>query len=228
MGLISVDARRLVERGRHGLEAGQQRDRDERHAAPDVGEGDADPRHGRVAEEVDVAADEPHACVTFANIWRGVPFIAITLLAGLQTVSPSLYEAASPMRRSDHEMIENWLSKIHQKASADSTVGTTQGADLRHLRQHLARRAVHRDHAAGRPPDRVALALRGLLLMSPMRRSDHEMIENWLSKIHQKASADSTVGGVPFIAITLLAGLQTVSPSLYEAASIDGATPWQG
>src|SRR5262249_47059865 len=32
--------------------------------------------------------------VIFANIWRGVPFIAITLLAGLQTVSPSLYEAA--------------------------------------------------------------------------------------------------------------------------------------
>ena len=35
------------------------------------------------------------ACVIFANIWRGVPFIAITLLAGLQTVSPSLYEAAT-------------------------------------------------------------------------------------------------------------------------------------
>jgi len=33
--------------------------------------------------------------VIFANIWRGVPFVAITLLAGLQTVSPSLYEAAT-------------------------------------------------------------------------------------------------------------------------------------
>src|SRR5450631_3140112 len=33
--------------------------------------------------------------------------------------------------------------------------------------------------------------------------------------------------GVPFIAICLLAGLQTISPSLYEAASLDGATPWQ-
>ena len=31
----------------------------------------------------------------FANIWRGVPFVAITLLAGLQTISPSYYEAAS-------------------------------------------------------------------------------------------------------------------------------------
>ncbi|WP_082077196.1 sugar ABC transporter permease [Bradyrhizobium sp. LTSPM299] len=33
--------------------------------------------------------------------------------------------------------------------------------------------------------------------------------------------------GVPFVAITLLAGLQTISPSLYEAANLDGATNWQ-
>ena len=33
--------------------------------------------------------------------------------------------------------------------------------------------------------------------------------------------------GVPFVAICLLAGLQTVPPSLYEAAAIDGATRWQ-
>ena len=33
--------------------------------------------------------------------------------------------------------------------------------------------------------------------------------------------------GVPFVAITLLAGLQTISPSYYEAASIDGASDWQ-
>jgi len=33
--------------------------------------------------------------VIFANVWRGVPFIAISLLAGLQTVPPSLYEAAT-------------------------------------------------------------------------------------------------------------------------------------
>jgi multiple sugar transport system permease protein len=33
--------------------------------------------------------------------------------------------------------------------------------------------------------------------------------------------------GVPFVAICLLAGLQTISPTLYEAAAIDGATPWQ-
>lgn len=33
--------------------------------------------------------------------------------------------------------------------------------------------------------------------------------------------------GIPFVAISLLAGLQTISPSLYEAALLDGATPWQ-
>ncbi len=33
--------------------------------------------------------------------------------------------------------------------------------------------------------------------------------------------------GIPFVAICLLAGLQTISPSLYEAAALDGATPWQ-
>jgi multiple sugar transport system permease protein len=40
-------------------------------------------------------ADWARFCVIFANIWRGVPFVAITLLAGLQTVPPSLYEAAT-------------------------------------------------------------------------------------------------------------------------------------
>jgi len=33
--------------------------------------------------------------------------------------------------------------------------------------------------------------------------------------------------GVPFIAICLLAGLQTIPPSLHEAAALDGATGWQ-
>ena len=33
--------------------------------------------------------------VIIVNIWRGMPFYAITLLAGLQTVSPELHEAAA-------------------------------------------------------------------------------------------------------------------------------------
>ena len=35
------------------------------------------------------------ASVIAANIWRGIPFVAITLLAGLQTIPASLYEAAT-------------------------------------------------------------------------------------------------------------------------------------
>lgn len=33
--------------------------------------------------------------VILVNIWRGTPFIAISVLAGLQNISPDLYEAAS-------------------------------------------------------------------------------------------------------------------------------------
>jgi len=31
----------------------------------------------------------------------------------------------------------------------------------------------------------------------------------------------------PFVMIVLLAGLQSISPRIYEAANVDGATPWQ-
>jgi multiple sugar transport system permease protein len=34
-------------------------------------------------------------CAIAVNTWRGMPFFAITLLAGLQTISPDLHEAAS-------------------------------------------------------------------------------------------------------------------------------------
>ncbi len=55
-------------------------------------------RHlGLISENIDFLGDPDNAraSVIFANIWRGVPFVAITLLAGLQTVAPSLYEAAT-------------------------------------------------------------------------------------------------------------------------------------
>src|SRR3546814_11208691 len=39
--------------------------------------------------------------------------------------------------------------------------------------------------------------------------------------------AANTWRGIPFVAITLLAGLQTIPQSLYEAATIDGASAWQ-
>jgi multiple sugar transport system permease protein len=49
--------------------------------------------------------------------------------------------------------------------------------------------------------------------------------EPWLARMSTIAA--NVWRGVPFVAITLLAGLQTISPSLYEAASLDGATEWQ-
>jgi multiple sugar transport system permease protein len=52
---------------------------------------------GIISENINFLGDPTlaRACVIFANIWRGIPFVGITLLAGLQTVSPSLYEAAT-------------------------------------------------------------------------------------------------------------------------------------
>jgi multiple sugar transport system permease protein len=54
-------------------------------------------RMGIISEYIDFLGQPWHArfATIAANIWRGVPFVAITLLAGLQTISPSLYEAAS-------------------------------------------------------------------------------------------------------------------------------------
>jgi multiple sugar transport system permease protein len=52
---------------------------------------------GLITQNINFLGDAnwARASVIFANIWRGVPFVAITLLAGLQTVQPSLYEAAT-------------------------------------------------------------------------------------------------------------------------------------
>src|SRR4030081_544240 len=52
---------------------------------------------GLITENINFLGDVTWAriWVIFANICPGVPFVAITLLAGLQTVQPSLYEAAT-------------------------------------------------------------------------------------------------------------------------------------
>lgn len=51
---------------------------------------------GLVAHRIDYLGDPNLArtSIIIANVWRGVPFFAIGFLAGLQTISPSLYEAA--------------------------------------------------------------------------------------------------------------------------------------
>lgn len=53
-------------------------------------------RLGLIDHYIDFLGDPWNArwSVIAANVWRGVPFVAITLLAGLQTIPPSLYEAA--------------------------------------------------------------------------------------------------------------------------------------
>ena len=52
---------------------------------------------------------------------------------------------------------------------------------------------------------------------------------SWLGNPHLAMGSLIVVNvwrGLPFYAITLLAGLQTISPELHEAATIDGATTW--
>ena len=64
---------------------------------------------GLITENINFLGDRNNAraSVIVANIWRGIPFVAITLLAGLQTIPASLYEAstidgASPWQRFRH------------------------------------------------------------------------------------------------------------------------------
>ncbi len=49
--------------------------------------------------------------------------------------------------------------------------------------------------------------------------------EPWMARLSTIAA--NIWRGVPFVAICLLAGLQTIPSSLYEAAALDGATSWQ-
>jgi len=54
-------------------------------------------RLGLIHQYIDFLGMPWHArwSLIVANVWRGIPFVAICLLAGLQTISPSLYEAAA-------------------------------------------------------------------------------------------------------------------------------------
>jgi len=64
--------------------------------------------HGRINWLSD--PDLAMISVIIVNIWRGVPFYAISLLAGLQTINPELHEAAAiDLRLSDrrrHRSVE--------------------------------------------------------------------------------------------------------------------------
>ena len=54
-------------------------------------------RGGFIVTKVPFLSDGAYAlwCAIAVNTWRGMPFFAITLLAGLQTINPDLHEAAS-------------------------------------------------------------------------------------------------------------------------------------
>jgi multiple sugar transport system permease protein len=53
-------------------------------------------RLGLIDTPINFLGDVTNARISVisANVWRGIPFVAITLLAGLQTIPQSLYEAA--------------------------------------------------------------------------------------------------------------------------------------
>jgi len=54
-------------------------------------------RGGFIVTKVPFLSDGAYGmwCAIVVNTWRGMPFFAITLLAGLQTINPDLHEAAS-------------------------------------------------------------------------------------------------------------------------------------
>jgi multiple sugar transport system permease protein len=54
-------------------------------------------KFGLIHRYIDFLGDPWNArwSVIAANVWRGIPFVAITMLAGLQTIPSSLYEAAT-------------------------------------------------------------------------------------------------------------------------------------
>ena len=54
-------------------------------------------RTGFIVTKLPFLSDGVYAlwCAIVVNTWRGMPFFAITLLAGLQTINPDLHEAAS-------------------------------------------------------------------------------------------------------------------------------------
>ena len=54
-------------------------------------------RMGLISANINFLGDPTNAraSVIAANVWRGIPFVAISLLAGLQTIPPALHEAAT-------------------------------------------------------------------------------------------------------------------------------------
>ena len=160
------------------------------------------------------------------NTWRGLPFYGITLLAGLQTVPPELYEAATIDGASGWQrfryvtlpllqpiiLIVTLFSVIFTFADFQLVYVLTHGGP-QNATQLLATYAFDIAMSAGQP---------GLGVPRPGPSWLGNPILAMVSII-----VINTWRGLPFYGITLLAGLQTVPPELYEAATIDGASGWQ-
>ena len=89
---------------------------------------------GLITENINFLGDvwNSRFSVIFANVWRGVPFIAISLLAGLQTVPPSLYEAAVlDDAQREAELAVRRTKLEHLLAIPDRFWGVTRGASGR-------------------------------------------------------------------------------------------------
>ena len=108
------------------------------------------------------------------NTWRGLPFYAITLLAGLQTISPELYEAATidgasrlgalPLRHAaaaeagdihrDHVLGDLHILRLPARLCADARRTGERHASVRHLcvRRGDGRRPVRRWVPRSRSP----------------------------------------------------------------------------
>ena len=70
----------------------------------------------------------------------------------------------------------------------------------------------------------------GIVNAALLRLGVIDSYQQWLGEISTALPAviiESVWKGTPFVMILLLAGLQTIAPEYYEAAAIDGASPWQ-
>ena len=141
-----------------------------------------------------------------------------------------------------------WSDTIFQVAFKNTVVLHVLGHHLQTGARHVARSAaepqlpLQADHprldaAAVHHPDR-ALGIRlALDVRSDIQRHELDAVPRGLITDRLPFLSDgdwamwcavlvNTWRGMPFFAITLLAGLQTISPDLHEAAALDGANAW--
>jgi len=115
---------------------------------------DVDPRSGLRAGELVPALSEHRQSgpswlgnahlammsLIIVNVWRGLPFYGITLLAGLQTISPELYEAATIDGASTR--LSNWQRHVDEPVPG---AGAIDGRRLIEFRRDRLQTCEQRD-----------------------------------------------------------------------------------